>query len=226
MRELPRRLAVRWNRVLAITTAAGLGFGSIGFATVVRGADSPPPAATTTSIIRATVPGGPDLTGTWMLDREHSDKPAAPGGGMGRGGFGGGGMGRGGMGHGGFRRGGEGGERPNRDSGRRPNGGMPEKLILYQHDDTLEVDDGSGAKQSIAWGAATASTDSTSRRRTAHWDGSRLIVEAHLPRGGTRLEVFELVAGGSALARLLETQVAGRDEPFVIRSRYVRYSGE
>jgi hypothetical protein len=177
----------------------------------------------------------PDFTGIWMLDREHSDNPAQTmgghGGHSGHGGHGGYGGGYGHGGYGGYG-GGNGGGSPSGasdGSGHEGGGGRarwtPEKLILDQRDDTLEVDDGSPNKRWIVWTGANASPDSASKS-AARWDGKRLVDQTSSPRGGTRLEVFELVDGGQALTRLVEIRMPGRDEPFVLRTRYTRYTGD
>ncbi len=190
----------------------------------------------------AAAPAPPaDLSGTWILDRKHSDdvsklRPSGgEGGGRGGHGFaggGGGGMrggfgrgGGGGFGEGGFHRGGgseggpgsaPGGEGAERHRMFDP---QPAKLTLYQHDQRLEFFDGSRILRVLAWSAEP----DTGMVAAAKWAQTRLITEGSSPRW-SRSETFELKDDGKTLEVRFSVQRQGEDARELI-SHYTKYDG-
>lgn len=189
----------------------------------------------------------PNLTGTWILDRKHSDdlsKLRPSGGGPGGRGEGGGGHGAGGGwshggggmgGHGGGGFGGGGFRGGRREGGGGPPGGgaeggpdrrgmrnpQPEKLTLDQHDDVVQFYDGAAVEQTFAWGAMR----DTAGIVHAAWQGRRLVADLPSPRGGSRRESLELDPTGRILTVVLDVERPGSD-PVVLRSKYTKYEGE
>jgi hypothetical protein len=154
----------------------------------------------------------PDLSGTWQLDRSHSDLP-------GRGGFGGrrnGGEHR----EGGWRRdgdasgaGGPDGASPgmaNAGRGGRRFGMLPSRLQISwsgqggSHGNVLDFADSAGALvQEIFIGSAVPpedpATTSDVRRLAGRWVDGALHVERTSPRGGTMVQIYHLEDHGRAL---------------------------
>jgi len=242
---LTGRSQILFAAVLVLALVAGFGPHA---ARADGRADSSQAAGVATTRGVSAAPATPaDLSGTWILDKEHSDdlsklRPSGGGGeggdrggrgfgggggggGM-RGGFGrgGGGGGFGGGGGGGFRRGSgaaEGGSAPEGSQGpdRRRFDPQPAKLTLYQHDQRLEFFDGTQLLRVLSWSAEP----DTGMIAAAKWAQTRLITEGSSPRG-SRSESFELKDDGKTLEVHFSVQRQGGDARELV-SRYTKYDG-
>jgi hypothetical protein len=183
--------------------------------------------ATTLSLAAATKAVGastqgqaaPDLTGTWVLNTELSDKPpSAPSegrggdrGGRGRPGGGGGGMGGFSGGMGGGRGGGMGGPgeggTPNREEMERMRAVMeavmrpPTRLILVKSESGLVQTDEEGVSLRIPLDGTkdTGAVNGLPFETTAKWEEGRLRLERKFKSGAKLVEQYSLSAEGRQL---------------------------
>ena len=151
----------------------------------------------------------PDLTGTWVLNRDLSDRPGqgggdggsggrrGPGGGMGRpgGGMGGmgGGMGGRGGGHGG-------GGMPDREEMERMRAAMeavvraPERLIIVKADPGLIVTDEEGVSTRLALDGSkeTGAVNGVTFESATKWEDGKLRVERKFKGGLKLVEIYSV----------------------------------
>ena len=152
----------------------------------------------------------PDLTGTWVLNRDLSDRPGqgsgGGGGGGGRRGPGGGGMG----GHGGGMSGmggrgggyGGGGGMPDREEMDRMRAAMeaavraPERLIIVKADTGLVVTDEEGVSTRLALDGSkeTGAVNGVAFESTTNWEAGKLRVERKFKGGLKLVETYSMSA--------------------------------
>ena len=152
----------------------------------------------------------PDLTGTWVLNRDLSDKPGqGGGGGGGRREPGGGGMGRPGAGMGGMGGGmgggrgggmGSGGGMPDREEMERMRATMeavvraPERLIIVKADPGLIVTDEEGVSIRLALDGTkdTGAVNGVPFESTTKWEAGKLRVERKFKSGLKLVETYSV----------------------------------
>ena len=166
-------------------------------------------AWTAAAAIAAQAGGAPDLTGTWVLNTDLSDRPGQGAGGSDRDGGGrrgpgggGGGMGRPGRGlggrGGGF--GGRGGDRPDREDMERMRAAMDaamraaKRLIIVKGEPGLIVTDDEGVSTRLALDGRkeTGAINGAPFESTTKWDAGKLRVEKKFKGGLKVVEIYSV----------------------------------
>ena len=163
----------------------------------------------------------PDLTGTWVLNTDLSDRPGQGGqsggtDGGGRRGPGGGGMGRpgGGMGGRGGGYGGRGGEMPNPEEMERMRAAMaavlhaPARLIIVKGDPGLIVTDDEGVSTRLALNGSkeTGAINGVPFESATKWEEGKLRVEKKFKGGLKLIELYSVSSDPRMLTVSLKTE--------------------
>jgi hypothetical protein len=165
--------------------------------------------------------GTPDLTGTWVLNQDLSDRPGQGGQGSGRDGGGGhrgpgGGMGRpgGGMGGRGGGFGGRGGEMSNPEEMERMRAAMnavlhaPARLIIVKGDPGLIVTDDEGVSTRLALDGSkeTGAINGVPFETATKWEEGKLRVEKKFKGGLKLIELYSVSSDPRMLTVSLKTE--------------------
>jgi hypothetical protein len=222
-----------WWFILAILAAAALllpatraGAQTAGAGPLPAATPSDQPPASRGSSDSALIGGKPNLSGTWMLNKDQSDDPRAAmqqagnsngngnGGHMGMGGgVGGGGGQRGGMGGGGGRQGQNGSANSMNNfsqltieqtaSSAKITGESGEVLALYTSEDSSKPNSSSPSaasqSSSSSSGSNGSSGDSTANPPAAQWQGTQLVAVTPGRRQGSTTRTYELSPDGKQL---------------------------
>jgi hypothetical protein len=97
--------------------------------------------------------------------------------------------------------------------------------MIFRKGDSVDINDGSSAEQTLHWGATTASQPDTGRVVHAHWDGRRLNALVPMGRGGFRSVTYETSPDGKGLTVIMRMQRPDGGEAITLTSRYTKFDG-